>query len=343
MSKSSDRFFQYLDRPLEVSKQSWPDNVKPLVSISCTAFNQEKFIKECIDGFLLQKTTFPIEIIIYDDASTDCTSEIIKAYQRRYPRLIKANLQSENQFSKGKNVNVFNYKQVKGSFVALCHGDDYWSDSGKLQKQIEAMCLTQADISGHPAKCIDTDSNETGKIVGYRANEIEELPPSFLLKMNGNIFPFGSIILTKNAIIRLIDNMPPVQFHTGIQLLGAYDRGVLILPDIMSAYRVDVPGSTTEILLTDSRRVLHTTRKRIKSFKFLKKLYGSSYEREFNQLLANQILSLKSTGLGSVFVLVRDLIENETTINKMTLLYLIALKLFKALIKFPVKIKCRFK
>jgi len=342
MSKSSDIFFQYLDKPLEVTKQSWPSSIKPLVSISCTAFNQENFIEECIEGFLLQKTTFPIEIIIYDDASTDCTAEKIKTYQNKYPWLIKGNLQSENQFRKGENVNIFNFKKVKGSFVALCHGDDYWSDPDKLQKQIEAMFLFQAEISGHPAKCIDTKGNQTGKIVGFRAERLEHFPPSFLIKMNGNIFPFGSIVLTKRAVKRLIDHMPPVQFHTGIQLLGAYDRGALILPDVMSVYRVEVPGSTTEILLNDYKKVLQTTRKRIESLKFLKRLYGSAYETEFNQLLASQILYSKSTGMKSVLVLIKDLMRNEKFKIRVVLFPLIIIEIFKALIKLPMKLMVGF-
>ena len=78
----------------------------PLVSIICTAFNHEKFIRECLDGFIMQKTTFPIEIIVHDDASTDNTQEIIREYEANYPNLFITIYQTENQFS-NKDINIW--------------------------------------------------------------------------------------------------------------------------------------------------------------------------------------------------------------------------------------------
>lgn len=110
------------------------------VSILCLAYNHEKFIADAIESFLMQKTTFPFEIIIHDDASTDRTAEIIKQYEKRYPDIIKSIFQKENQYSKGVSINVeFFLPITKGKYVALCDGDDYWSDPLKLQKQFEAL------------------------------------------------------------------------------------------------------------------------------------------------------------------------------------------------------------
>ena len=106
----------------------------PLVSICCITYNHEKFIKDAIEGFLMQKTDFPIEILIHDDASTDGTTEIIKKYEKEYPDLIHAVYQTENQYSQGKKVFPILANQASGKYIALCEGDDYWTDPLKLQK-----------------------------------------------------------------------------------------------------------------------------------------------------------------------------------------------------------------
>ena len=113
----------------------------PLVSISCITYNHGSFIKDCLDGFLMQKTSFDFEILIDDDASTDDTVDIIKLYQERYPDLIKPIFQKENQYSKGqRGMNIaYNFNRAKGTYIAMCEGDDYWTDSLKLQKQIDFL------------------------------------------------------------------------------------------------------------------------------------------------------------------------------------------------------------
>ena len=114
-------------------------NIKqsPLVSITCLTYNHAPYLRQCLDGFVMQKTSFPIEILIYDDASEDGTQDIIREYERKYPDLIKPIYQTENQYSKGVKVEfVYNYPRAKGKYIAFCEGDDYWTDPNKLQKQI---------------------------------------------------------------------------------------------------------------------------------------------------------------------------------------------------------------
>lgn len=114
--------------------------MEPLVSICCLTYNHEKFIRECLDGFLMQKTNFAFEVLIHDDASTDMTSQIIKEYEKQHPAIIKPIIQKENQLSKGIRVNtVFNFPRAKGKYIAMCEGDDYWTDPYKLQKQVDFL------------------------------------------------------------------------------------------------------------------------------------------------------------------------------------------------------------
>lgn len=115
-------------------------NTTPIVSICCVTYNHSEYIKDAIEGFLKQKTAFPIEIIIHDDASTDNTQEIINHYKKTYPELIFPIFQKENQYSKGlKPWPNFVFPRARGKYIALCEGDDYWTDPYKLQKQVDFL------------------------------------------------------------------------------------------------------------------------------------------------------------------------------------------------------------
>lgn len=113
--------------------------MKPLLTICCTTFNQEKYIEQTLEGFYLQKTNFPIEIQIHDDASTDSTPEILKRHAEKDSR-IKLILQTENKYS--QHIMPwwhYSFPQARGKYIALCEGDDYWVDPLKLQKQVDFL------------------------------------------------------------------------------------------------------------------------------------------------------------------------------------------------------------
>ncbi|WP_111709643.1 glycosyltransferase family 2 protein [Lutibacter citreus] len=134
-------------------------NDKLLVSICCITYNHEKFIKQCLDGFLMQQTNFEFEILIHDDASTDGTVAIISEYENKYPNIIKPIYQKENQFSQGINPDfTYNYPRAKGKYIAICEGDDYWTDPLKLQKQVDFLeANTSVVICGTQVKKLTKD------------------------------------------------------------------------------------------------------------------------------------------------------------------------------------------
>lgn len=110
------------------------------VSILCTAYNHEKYIADALEGFVTQKTDFPFEVLVSDDASTDKTADIIRDYAARYPDIIRPFLFEENQYRQDISIydNYF-YPVMRGEYVALCEGDDYWIDSQKLQLQVDFL------------------------------------------------------------------------------------------------------------------------------------------------------------------------------------------------------------
>jgi|GEM_PF-503766 len=111
-----------------------------LLTVVCITYNHENFIEDAINGILLQNTNFSIEIIIHDDASVDKTVTTIKKFEQSYPSLIKTVLQNTNQFSTTGTKFIVNLlSQAKGKYIAICEGDDYWTDPYKLQKQVDFL------------------------------------------------------------------------------------------------------------------------------------------------------------------------------------------------------------
>lgn len=112
----------------------------PLVTIRCMVYNHEPYLRQCLDGFVMQQTSFPFEAIIHDDASTDGSAAIIREYAEKYPDIIKPIFETENQWGKGtisKTMDAAMHPNSK--YIALCEGDDYWTDPHKLQLQVDFL------------------------------------------------------------------------------------------------------------------------------------------------------------------------------------------------------------
>lgn len=151
-------------------------NDEIMVSISCLTYRHEKYIRQCLDGFLMQQTNFKFEVLIHDDASPDHTADIIREYEKKYPEIIKPIYQTENQYSKGVKISAtYQAPRARGKYVAFCEGDDFWTDPFKLQKQFDAleqhpdchMCVHQVmrtNEEGIPKKPYSDSNVPTGVI-----------------------------------------------------------------------------------------------------------------------------------------------------------------------------------
>ena len=111
----------------------------PLVSVICITYNHKKYIEQCIESLVNQKTDFQFEVIVHDDASVDGTDEIISELQNRYPDIVKSILQKENQYSMGKCATDIAVNAARGKYLAFCEGDDWWCNEYKLQEQADYM------------------------------------------------------------------------------------------------------------------------------------------------------------------------------------------------------------
>lgn len=113
---------------------------KVLVSVQCLVYNHAPYLRQCLDGFVMQKTSFKYEVIVHDDASTDGSSDIIREYAQKYPGLFKIIIQTENIYSKGISpTRKYILPLCTGKYIAMCEGDDYWTDPYKLQKQVDFL------------------------------------------------------------------------------------------------------------------------------------------------------------------------------------------------------------
>lgn len=165
---------------------------KPLVSIMCLSYNHENFIGKALEGFLMQKTNFDFEIIIHDDASTDNTVTIIKNFETEYPNIIKPIFQTINQYS-NKEVNIwtdFTFPACSGKYIAICEGDDYWTDPLKLQKQVDFL-------EQNPEYVITWTDYSNLKDGVFTANNFgKKLPDVFTIDFNNIFDPYCTLTLT---------------------------------------------------------------------------------------------------------------------------------------------------
>ena len=156
-----------LKKAVKITEQVWSDGTMPLLSVFSWVFNHANYIHQSIQSILNQETSFPVEIIIHDDASTDGTAEIILEYEKKYPQLFRNILQKDNQWSQGKCVVRPLFEVPRGEYIALTHGDDYWTDSKKLETQFRFMMENQ-DCVGcfHQSRLVDENNQPIKDTLG---------------------------------------------------------------------------------------------------------------------------------------------------------------------------------
>lgn len=208
-----------------------PTGDHPKVSVVSVSYNHEAFIRETLDGIVAQKTDFPVEVIISDDASTDATPAIIRDYADRYPHLFRPVLRSENV---GIHANVSDaLSAARGEYLAICEGDDYWTDPMKLTKQVAFLDQhPETSLCFHPVQVLWTDGRKGSEFppISWR----RDLTVDALIRRN--------FIQTNSVLYRRqerYDDIPPdvMPMDWYLHVRHAATGGIAMLPETMAVYR----------------------------------------------------------------------------------------------------------
>lgn len=223
-----------------------------VLTVLCTTYNQKDYIKNALDGILSQETTFPFDVVVHDDASTDGTSDIVRDYAKIDNR-IHAIIEDKNLYSQNKSYYYDDFlPSLRSKYLARCEGDDYWCDTRKLQMQIEHLeehddCVACV----HNSLVVDLNRHTRCKLSNHKGDR--DLPISCLV---GNAVPFqtSSIVLRASlyssypAFLRSVPGIGDYPLRVYLALCGRvhyFDR-------VMSVYRRGVSGSWTQLRTIDA-------------------------------------------------------------------------------------------
>ena len=262
---------------------------EPILAVRCATFNHEKYIRDALEGFVKQKTDFCFIVIVHDDASTDKTAEIIREYEQKYPHIIKPIYETENQWSKraGSLSRALRNAIPQGvKYVALCEGDDYWTDPGKLQKQVDflekhpdyTMCFHNAEIK-----------KENGVAADFEGYVIENREYSATELFAGWTVPTASIVMRKE-ILDIPRQSPDFIYGDIVMIENCAHLGkVWGFGEYMSVYRMQATG----VLWNDSSVAQEKRLRRLpKHLIALKKFYPKISREVANKRISTNYMTL---------------------------------------------------
>ncbi len=268
-----------------------------LVSICCITYNQEPYIRDALEGFLKQKTDFAYEILIHDDASGDGTGEIIREYAKQYPDRIFPVIQTENQYSQGiTNISgTFNFPRARGRYIAMCEGDDYWTDARKLQRQVDFMeAHPDCSLCFHSAR-IDVQERALTerRMRPYRGSR-RVSPEEIIDKTSG--YPTASLLFRR----AMVEHLPDFYVQAPIadiplQLMAAARGWGYYMDRPMCVYRLGGASSWTTLMKQGDyeRKQQEYARAMRKMYRGFDEETGGRFHRTVNRGIARLVYLTK--------------------------------------------------
>lgn len=270
--------------------------INPKISICCLCYNHSQYISQTFESFLVQKGNFEIEIVVFDDCSTDNSREIIMMYKKKYPEKFNLIFPEKNTYKQGKTAFFDIIKNAKGEYVAFCEGDDYWISETKLNKQLEFIKKNpDINLVFHPALTLyDNGKIENNGYGEYRKKENHSF--ECILNESGAYMPMASIFARRSLYIKWFERFPKFfsenTWHSTIQILGAYKNGAGYLPETLSVYRSMHEGSWSYNICRSSIAAI----KDFESFcirnRKLNEITNYEYNNIFNQVLLDRTFKL---------------------------------------------------
>ena len=278
-----------------VPVEEYPNRVleavpEPVVSVQVSTYQHANFICDCLDGILMQEMDFPVEILIGEDESSDGTREICQAYADRHPDKIRLFLhRRENNIAihgrpTGRFQSTYTRFKCRGKYIALCEGDDYWTDPLKLQKQVDFL-------EGHPEYVL---SHHDASIINEQGDTLDEskLPDDNKRDFTRLDLMMGPFLLTLSLCARnVLETVPPefLEVLNGdkfyISLLGQHGKGRFqgeVEPAVYRVHSESIWSSQSD--LVKAKALAHT-------FHTLLEYYSNSTSTELKNYLANRYAS----------------------------------------------------
>lgn len=221
-----------------------------MVVVKCFTYNHGKYIEDTLKGFVIQKTNFPFCALVVDDFSTDDTAQIIRRYEEQYPDIIKGIYLQENYYSQGgikrEKTEIVSPWFERCKYIAMCEGDDYWTDPQKLQRQVDFL-ETNPDYSMcfHGAEVL----NESVYPFSYKSLENREYSSDELFK--DWIVPTASMLFKREVFYSLVCDKRILNGDINLVLASANSGRVFGMSDKMSVYRVQSNGLTINRIKQD--------------------------------------------------------------------------------------------
>lgn len=315
----------------------------PKISVCVITYNHAEYILECLEGIRNQIGAPTFEVIIRDDASTDDTEQIVRSYIQRYRLSNFFYYRIEKNGGMMKNFTEA-LGMCSGEFVAICEGDDYWTDPSKLQKQYALMSIYPNCMISVHASYIDAGIGPVRKAF-QRSDTIKRFDLSDVLAESSTQFaPTASYMLRQEVVLDLPEWFEEAPIgDTFLELLSLKKGYGLFMPDVMSAYRVFATGSWSSGMKNDCRRAIEYGQRMLKLIAVLEsdpqlKANGIDILKgNLKALLASEYL------LCNEFKNFRDCIEESFAINSRfqsrTATYLYKLRRFPTLASLIYRIK----
>lgn len=262
--------------------------IKPLVAIRCITYNHEPYLKDALEGFIMQKTDFPFVAIVHDDASTDKTAEVLKEYAERYPDIIFPIYEQENQYSTGTGIITKIMDSATNAtgaeYIALCEGDDYWIDRNKLQKQVSFL-QSNPEYSICTTNTYELKNNILQNSKWNNLNN-QELKIEDVILNGGNYIATGTICFP----IKYYKNKPNEMnnLYVGdypLQIYLSHIGKAIKLKEITNVYRKLVQGSWSlnqKNLRFDYNKKQKEIKKELTLLNTMNKVTNNKYNKIFN-------------------------------------------------------------
>lgn len=307
ITKSHDEYDgAMLAEPVLITDNAFLDYKEPLVSVLCITYNHEKYVEDCLAGILKQKTTFPVEVVVHDDASKDNTVRLVQKYSEKYPWVFTTVFQENNVLSRGQDPFYNALKAAKGRFIATCEGDDYWVDPMKLQKQIDCFQNNRACVLCGTRVYVKRDISATP----YRIDP--SVSPELLSEITADDIVFS------NVSIRTVSRMSPryiweeyydrlskspvscdwlfVQFC--VSKAKSNKRSIICIDDVCGCYRENMGGVWYSMGNNNKLKMDYNTL----AFSLTNFDFNDNHRKGYESSLLSvaERLNLKTTGVPSV-------------------------------------------